>query len=217
MAHPRTRRRANDRTEGAYGAVAVGPVPRAPGRNDDLGPMTHERGTRSGRPSWRGRGSSWTPPTTPSSRTSPPRGPTTPPQDPRRPTRRHQARHRRRAAARRRSRRTARRRSHRRQAHPRSQLHQREDDARLLRSTATGWSHGERARPVPSPWRHPRPGVLRAADQFPGNRVEGAADLDVDVRADHRRRPAGQHERGRRVPRLEGWGGPLPAAGGSLP
>jgi hypothetical protein len=35
-----------------------------------------------------------------------------------------------------------------------------------------------------------------AADQFPGHGVEGAADLDVDVRADGGRRPAGQGERG---------------------
>ena len=34
-----------------------------------------------------------------------------------------------------------------------------------------------------------------AADQLPGHRVEGAADLDVDVRADRCLRPSGQHER----------------------
>ncbi|MEV0938166.1 hypothetical protein AB0J05_46755 [Streptomyces phaeochromogenes] len=48
------------------------------------------------------------------------------------------------------------------------------------------------------------------ADEFPGHRVEGPADLDVDVRADRRLRPSGQHERrlgqrqqGRRLDRLE--------------
>lgn len=35
------------------------------------------------------------------------------------------------------------------------------------------------------------------ADEFPGHRVERAASFDVDIRADRRGRPAGQHERGR--------------------
>lgn len=43
-----------------------------------------------------------------------------------------------------------------------------------------------------------RADVDAAADQLPRNRVEGAADLDVDVRADRGRRPASQHERSRR-------------------
>lgn len=43
-----------------------------------------------------------------------------------------------------------------------------------------------------------RADVDAAADQLPRNRVEGAADLDVDVRTDRGRRPAGQHERSRR-------------------